>query len=78
MADWSVSLLEERVSTPRMIEDLYGYPHAVELFETYIPYLDRHERVTLVWMSAAELADSALTRPRQAVRSDRRLSNMAG
>lgn len=72
MADWSVSLLEERVATPRIIEDLYGYPHAVELFETYIPYLDRHERVTLVWMSAEELVDAVARRPRQVVQSESR------
>jgi hypothetical protein len=78
LADWSVSLLEERVATPRMIEDLYGYPHAVELFETYIPYLDRHERVTLVWMSADELAGSVARPPRRAVPSLRRQPSMAG
>jgi hypothetical protein len=64
MADWSVSLLEERVASPRMVEDLYGYPHSIELFESYIPYLDRDERVTLIWMSAEELAGSVMTRPR--------------
>ncbi len=63
MADWSVSLLEERVATPRLMRDLYGCPHSVELFETYIPYLDRHERVTLLWMSAAEAVDSVAQRP---------------
>jgi hypothetical protein len=68
MADWSVSLLEERVASPRMVEDLYGYPHATELFETYIPYLDRHERVTLIWMSAAELVDAVSSRPRALAR----------
>ncbi len=78
MADWSVSLLEERVSTPRMIEDLYGYPHATELFETYIPYLDRHERVTLVWMSAEELAGSAASRPRPVGRFAHPSLHMAG
>ncbi|MBV8167030.1 MAG: hypothetical protein JO021_09580 [Alphaproteobacteria bacterium] len=77
MADWSVSLLEERVATPRMIEDLYGYPHAVELFETYIPYLDRHERVTLVWMSAQELVAAVARRPRQVGRSETRQPHMA-
>lgn len=71
LADWSVSLLEERVSTPRMIADLYGYPNSIALFETYIPYLDRHERVTLVWMDAAALADSVASRPRGVGRSDR-------
>jgi predicted DNA-binding ribbon-helix-helix protein len=64
LADWSVSLLEERIATPRMIEELYGYPHAIELFETYIPYLDRDERVTMVWMSAKELAVAVVRRPR--------------
>lgn len=78
MADWSVSLLEERVASPRMIEDLYGYPNAAELFETYIPYLGRHERVTMVWMSAAELVGSVASRPRQVVRSDLRQPSMAG
>jgi hypothetical protein len=78
LADWSVSLLEERVATPRMIEDLYGYPNACELFETYIPYLDRRELVTLVWMSAAELACSVASRPRAAARSDRQPLRMAG
>jgi hypothetical protein len=78
MADWSVSLLEERIATPRMIEDLYGYPHAIELFETYVPDLDRCERVTLVWMSAAEQACSAASRPRPAGRSDHLAPRMAG
>lgn len=78
MADWSVSLLEERVATPRMIEDLYGYPNAAELFETYIPYLDRSERVTLVWMSAEELVGSVARRPRSVARSESRQPHMAG
>jgi hypothetical protein len=78
MADWSVSLLEERVATPRMIEDLYGYPHATELFETYIPYLARHEVVTLVWMSAEELGGSVVSRPRPVGRSAHPLSSTAG
>jgi len=46
--DWSVSLLEARVAKPRIIRDLYGYPHWAELFEAYIPFLDRHERTTLI------------------------------
>jgi hypothetical protein len=78
MADWSVSTIEERIATPRMIEDLYGYPHAAELFETYVPHLDRHERITLIWMSAAELIDSVVSRPRSAGRSDHRSPHMAG
>ena len=78
MADWSVSLLEERVATPRMVVDLYGYPNASDLFETYIPYLDRHERVTLVWMSADELADSVASRPRPAGRPAHQSLHMAG
>ena len=78
MADWSVSLLEERVASPRMIRDLYGYPNSVELFETYIPYLKRTECVTLVWMSAVELGASVASRPRPADRSDHRPARMAG
>jgi hypothetical protein len=78
MADWSVSLLEARVATPRMVQDLYGYPHATELFETYIPYLDRHERVTLVWMSAEELIGSVAQRPRPVALSGHRQPHMAG
>jgi hypothetical protein len=78
MADWSVSLLEERIATPRMIEDLYGYPHALELFETYVPDLDRYERVSLVWMSAAEQIDSVASRPRPAGRPDRLALHTAG
>ena len=77
-ADWSVSLLEARVASPRMTEDLYGYPHAIELFETDIPYLGRHERVTLVWMSAGELARSMASRSRSARRTaDRRPPSVA-
>jgi hypothetical protein len=78
MADWSVSLLEERIATPRMIADLYGYPNALELFETYVPELGHHERVTLVWMSLAEQACSVASRPRPAGRSDHRSPSMAG
>jgi hypothetical protein len=78
MADWSVSLVEARVATPRMVEDLYGYVHATELFETYVPELDRRERVTLIWMSAAEQADSVASRPRPAGRPDHLASRMAG
>ncbi|MBV8167028.1 MAG: hypothetical protein JO021_09570 [Alphaproteobacteria bacterium] len=77
MADWSVSLLEQRLATPRMIEELYGYPHAMPVFETYVPEFDRHKRVTLVWMSAAELAASVASRPRPAGRPDRRIHHMA-
>ena len=77
MADWSVSTVEERIATPRMIEELYGYPHAAELFETYVPHLDRRERITLIWMSAAELIESVASRPRSAGRSDHRPPHMA-
>jgi len=63
MADWSVSLIEARVATPRMIADLYGYPNSAPLFEAYVPELDRVERVTLVWMSAEELVDSVARHP---------------
>jgi len=68
---------EARVATPRMIEDLYGYPHATELFEAYVPELDRHERITLIWMSAAEQACSVASRPRPAARSDHRALSTA-
>jgi hypothetical protein len=78
MADWSVSLIEARVATPRMIEDLYGYPHATDLFETYVPELDRRERVTLIWMSAAEQVDSVASRPRPAAQSGHLAPRMAG
>jgi hypothetical protein len=78
MADWSVSLVEAHVATPRMVEDLYGYPHATELFETYVPELDRRERISLIWMSAAEQACSVASRPRPAGRSDHLPSRMAG
>jgi hypothetical protein len=78
MADWSVSLIEARVATPRMIEDLYGYRHSAELFETYVPELGRRERVTLIWMSAAEQADSVASHPRRADRSDHLALRMAG
>lgn len=64
--DWSVSLLEERVSTPRMINDLYAYPNAVELFETYMPELQRSERVTMIWMPGSELAAQAGSLPQRA------------
>jgi hypothetical protein len=70
MADWSVTLLERRVASPRMVRDLYGYPHAIELFEAYVPDFDRRDRVTIAWMSAAELAGSAASRPPAAGRSD--------
>ena len=63
-ADWSVSLIEGRVATRRLIADLYGYPNWSELFEAYEPALGRFERVTLVWMSAVELAESVASRPR--------------
>jgi hypothetical protein len=55
-ADWSVTLIEERVASPRMVHDLYAYPNAREVFEAHIPYLGRKERLTLAWMSRAELA----------------------
>lgn len=61
--DWSVSLLEERVSTPRMINDLYAYPNSAELFETWMPELKRTERVTLIWMPGSALAAQAESRP---------------
>jgi hypothetical protein len=64
MADWSVSLVEERLATPRMIQELYGYAHAGELFEAYEPALGHRERVSLMWMSAEELAGSVASRPR--------------
>jgi hypothetical protein len=78
MADWSVSLVEARLATPRMIMDLYGYPNTIELFETYEPALGHRERVNLIWMSAQELACSTASRPRPIGRSDRLLSSMAG
>jgi hypothetical protein len=78
MADWSVSLLEQHIATPRMIEELYGYPHAMPVCETYVPDFDRHECVTLVWMSAGELAASVASRPRPAGRPDRRIPHGAG
>jgi hypothetical protein len=77
MADWSTTLVEKRVATPRMIEDLYGYPNATELFETYVPELDRRERVTLAWMSADELIGSVAQRPRRADLSAHRQPHMA-
>lgn len=78
MADWSVSLVEARVATARMVEDLYGYPNTIELFETYVPELDRRERVSLIWMSAAEQADSVASRPRPAGQSGHLAPRMAG
>ena len=72
MADWSVTTVEERIATPRMIEELYGYPHARGIFEAYVPHLERRERITLVWMSAAELVESVASRPRSAGPSNRR------
>ena len=68
MADWSVSLVEERLATPRMIEELYGYAHSGELFETYEPALGHRERVSLMWMSAEELVCSVASRPRPIAR----------
>lgn len=64
MADWSVSLAEERLATPRMIQELYGYAHVGELFEAYEPALGHRERVSLMWMSAQELVGSVASRPR--------------
>jgi hypothetical protein len=78
MADWSVSLLEQHIATPRMIEDLYGYPHAMRVCETYVPDFDRHEPVTLVWMSAEELVASVASRPRPAGQPGPRIPHMAG
>jgi hypothetical protein len=78
MADWSVSLTESRIATPRMLMDLYGYPNSIELFETYTPDLGRRERVTLIWMSAQELADSVVSRPRSTGRVDHRVLHTAG
>jgi hypothetical protein len=77
MADWSVSLLEQHIATPRMIEDLYGYPNAIEVCETYVPDFNRQERVTLVWMSAEELAASVASRPRPVGRPAPRVPHMA-
>lgn len=77
MADWSVTLLEERIASPRMIADLYGYPNSAPLFETYVPDFDRYERVTLVWMSAEELVDSVARRPRPNAQPGRQ-PDMAG
>lgn len=77
MADWSTTLLEQRIATPRMIEDLYGYPHAAELFETYVPELDRRERITLAWMSADELVGSVAQRRPPADLSAHRQSHTA-
>jgi hypothetical protein len=78
MADWSVSLAESHVATPRMIGELYGYPNWGDLFEAYEPALRRFERVTLMWMSAPELAGSVASRPRPAGRSDHRAPSTAG
>jgi len=64
MADWSVTTVEERIATPRMIEELYGYPNSAAIFETYVPHLDRHERISLLWMSAEELVTTVSSRPR--------------
>jgi GNAT superfamily N-acetyltransferase len=76
--DWSVSLLEERVSTPRMMHDLYGYPHATPLFQTWMPELARSERVTLIWMAGPEIAAQVESRPRPADSPGRSLQRRAG
>lgn len=67
--DWSVTLVEQRVSSPRIMHELYGYPHAEKIFEAYFPYVGHMERMTMLWMSHAELAALSGRLPRPVARS---------
>lgn len=77
-ADWSVTLIEQKVATPRIVNDLYAYAHAKEAFEAFIPYLGRKERLTMAWMSHTELAAISDTRPPSTAQSHRQLEPTAG
>lgn len=76
--DWSVTLIEEQVASPRMVRDIYGFPNAAEAIEAYFPYRGRTERMTMAWISHAELAALSGTRPPPAARSLRLAAPMAG
>ncbi|HYB09580.1 MAG TPA: hypothetical protein VEJ16_07910 [Alphaproteobacteria bacterium] len=76
--DWAVTLIEKHVATPRIIHDLYGYPHAVEVFEAFFPYVERMERMTMAWMSHAELAGVSRSPPPAIGRSPHLFAPSAG
>lgn len=76
--DWSATLIEERVASPRIVHELYGYPHAEPTFEAVIPYLGHKERLTMAWMSHAELAALSGRLPPSAVRFRHLAVPMAG
>ena len=76
--DWAVTLIEKHVAIPRVVHDLYGYPHAAEVFEAFFPYVERMERMTMAWMSHAELAALSGTLPPPAGRSPHLLAPLPG
>ncbi len=55
--DWSASLVDMKIAKPRLIHDLYAYPHMVEACECDQPGEDRKIRLALTWASAGELRD---------------------